>query len=44
LPPDVEADAALVAELLDLPEAEVTQLVDELEAAGDLVSATGPTQ
>jgi DNA-binding IclR family transcriptional regulator len=44
LPEDVEADAGLVADLLGVPEAEAAQLLDELEAAGDLVSATGPVQ
>jgi hypothetical protein len=40
---DVEADAALVAELLDVPEAKVAQLLDDLEVASCLVSATGKT-
>jgi hypothetical protein len=43
-PSDVEANAALVADLLQVPEAESAQLLDDLEAAGCLVSATGPTQ
>jgi len=44
LPEDVEADAELVADLLGVPEAEATRLLDELEAAGDIASATGPLQ
>jgi hypothetical protein len=43
LPEDVLADAELVAELLGVPEAEAARL-DELEAAGDIASATGPLQ
>lgn len=44
LPEDVDADTALVAELLRVPEAEAARLLDEIEAAGDLTSATGPVQ
>jgi DNA-binding IclR family transcriptional regulator len=44
LPEDVEADAELVADLLRIPEGEALRLLDELEAAGCLTSATGPTQ
>jgi DNA-binding IclR family transcriptional regulator len=44
LPEDVEVDAELVADLLRLPEAEAARLLDELEAAGDIASATGPVQ
>jgi DNA-binding IclR family transcriptional regulator len=44
LPEDVEADAELVADLLRIPEDEALRLLDELEAAGCLASATGPTQ
>ncbi len=46
LPSDVDADAALVANLLGIPEAEASQLLAELEggAAGDITSATGPVQ
>jgi hypothetical protein len=41
----VLADAALVAELLlGVPEAEAARLLDALEAAGDIASATGPMQ
>jgi hypothetical protein len=39
---DVEADAELVAYLLGI--AEAARLLDELEAAGDIASATGPLQ
>jgi DNA-binding MarR family transcriptional regulator len=42
--PDTVADAVLVASLLDVPEAEVVQLLDELEEAGCVASATGPVQ
>jgi len=41
---DVEADAELVAGLLGVPEAEAARLLDELETAGDIASATGPLQ
>jgi DNA-binding IclR family transcriptional regulator len=44
LPEDVEADAQVVAGLLGIPEAEAARLLDELETAGDLVSATGALQ
>ena len=44
LPEDVEADAEVVGDLLGIPEAEAARLVDELEAAGDIASATGPLQ
>jgi hypothetical protein len=44
LPEDVEVDAELVADLLRLPEAEAARLLDELEVAGDIASATGPLQ
>ena len=44
LPENIALDAELVAELLGLPEAEAVRLLDELEAAGDIVSATGPVQ
>jgi hypothetical protein len=42
LPTDVVADAALVAWLLEMPEAEVTRLLDELVALGCLLSPIGP--
>jgi hypothetical protein len=41
LPEDCAADAALVADLLRIPEAEAARLLAKLEASGDLVSATG---
>jgi len=41
---DVYADAALVAELLEVPEAEAARLLEELEAVGDVASATGRVQ
>lgn len=41
---DVEADAEVVADLLGIPEAAAARLLDELEAAGDVASATGPLQ
>jgi hypothetical protein len=41
LPEDVEADAEVVGDLLGIPEAEAARLLDELEAAGDIASATG---
>jgi DNA-binding IclR family transcriptional regulator len=44
LPENVEADAEVVADLLGIPEAEAARLQDELEAAGDIASATGPLQ
>ena len=44
LPEDVAPDAELVAELLDVPETEALRLLEELEAAGCLGSATGPVQ
>jgi len=44
LPEDIEADAELVALLLGVREAEAARLLDELEAAGDIASATGPMQ
>jgi DNA-binding IscR family transcriptional regulator len=44
LPEDAVADAALIAELLVVPEAEAMRLLDELETAGCVVSAMGPVQ
>jgi len=44
LPDDVEADAELVGALLGIPEAEALRLLEDLEAAGDLTSATGKLQ
>jgi hypothetical protein len=44
LPDDVDADAALVAGLLRIPETEAARLLAELEASGDITSATGPAQ
>jgi len=44
LPEDAEADAALVAELLGMPEAEALRLLEEMEAAGCLASAVSPLQ
>jgi DNA-binding IscR family transcriptional regulator len=44
LPQDVEADAERVADLLRVPEVEAARLLDELEAAGYIASATGPLQ
>jgi predicted ArsR family transcriptional regulator len=44
LPENVEADAKVVADLLGIPEAAAARLLDELEAAGDIASATGPLQ
>jgi DNA-binding IclR family transcriptional regulator len=44
LPEDVEADAEVVADLLGIPEAAAARLLDELEAAGDIASATAPLQ
>jgi hypothetical protein len=43
LPEDRDADAPLVGQLLRIPEAEATPLVAELEAAGCVASAVGPT-
>jgi hypothetical protein len=40
----VDADGELVAELLGVPEAAAARLLDELEAAGGIASASGPTQ
>ena len=40
----VEADAEVVTDLLGIPEAAAARLLDELEAAGDVASATGPLQ
>jgi DNA-binding IclR family transcriptional regulator len=42
LPMETVADAALVAALLAMPEADAAWLLDELEAAGWVASATGP--
>jgi hypothetical protein len=42
--PDTVADAVLVASLLDVPEAEVVRLLDELEQAGCVASAPRPVQ
>jgi predicted ArsR family transcriptional regulator len=44
LPEDGDADAKVVADLLGIPEAEAARLLDELETAGDIASATGPLQ
>jgi len=44
LPEDVEADEQLVATLLNIPESEASRLLEELEEAGDLTSATGRLQ
>ena len=44
LPADVDADAALVATSLRWPEPAVARLLDELEAAGCVASASGSTQ
>lgn len=44
LPDGVAADAALVAKLLDVPEAAAARLLDELEAAGCVAGATGSVQ
>jgi DNA-binding IclR family transcriptional regulator len=44
LPEDGDADAKVVADLLRIPEAEAARLLDELETAGDIASATGPLQ
>jgi hypothetical protein len=37
----MEADAALVGDLLRVPETEAEQLLNELEAAGCVANATG---
>ena len=42
LPDGTVVDAALIAWLLEMPEAEATRRLDELVAAGHLVRATGP--
>jgi DNA-binding IclR family transcriptional regulator len=39
-----EADTALVAELLRIPEAEAARLLADLEAAGSVEGATVPVQ
>jgi DNA-binding IclR family transcriptional regulator len=44
LPADTDPTAELVAELLAIPEAEAARLLDDLEAAGCVASATGPLQ
>ena len=44
LPVETMADAALVAALLAMTEADAAWLLDELEAAGWVASATGPAQ
>jgi len=44
MPENRDADAALVAELLRIPEADAARLLEELEAAGCLESATEPRQ
>jgi hypothetical protein len=44
LPVETMADAALVAALLAMPEADAAWLLDELEQAGCVASATGPVQ
>ena len=44
LPEDVDADAELVAHLLRIPVGEVAQLLADLEAHGDVASATGTVQ
>jgi DNA-binding IscR family transcriptional regulator len=41
LPEDTMADAALIADLIGVPEAEAAQLLDMLEAAGCVASGTG---
>jgi len=41
-PSGVPVEAALVAWLLDMPEADVTRLCDELDVAGYLSSAPEP--
>ena len=44
LPMETMADAALFAALLAMPEADAAWLLDELEEAGCVASATGPVQ
>ena len=44
LPDDVEAGAEVIAQVLAIPEAEAARLLDELETAGCVASATGPVQ
>ena len=44
LPEDIEADEQLVATLLNIPESEALRLLEELEAAEDITSATGRLQ
>jgi hypothetical protein len=44
LPVETMADAALLAALLAMPEADAAWLLDELEEAGSVASATGPVQ
>lgn len=44
LPEDAEPTAELVAGLLRIPEAEAARLLEDLEAAGCVASATGPLQ
>ena len=44
LPVETMADAALVAALLAMPEADAAWLLDELEEVGCAASATGPVQ
>ena len=44
LPEEAEADAVLIAHLLGVPETEAAKLLDELEAAGCIASATAPVQ
>jgi DNA-binding IclR family transcriptional regulator len=39
---DAVADAALVAQVLAIPDTEAARLLDELEEAGCVASATGP--
>jgi DNA-binding IclR family transcriptional regulator len=41
---DTAPDAELVAALLGIPEAEAMRLLEDLEAAGCVASATGPIQ
>jgi hypothetical protein len=44
LPVETVADAALVAALLAVPEADTAWLLDELDAAGGVASARRPVQ
>ena len=44
LPDDIEADAKVIAQVLDIPGAEAARLLAELEAAGCVASATGALQ